>query len=144
MSHPTPLLLLLVLASVTLAAPEEEKHPTLKQAQAEFEKADRELNAAWAEVKKKFGDSSELLAEQKGWVGYRDHIAASPMVTGLSGIRWDEKAARKTPEYFQCAADLTRTRTEWLRGFGQQINDADLTGHWTDSYGGDLLILHKE
>lgn len=145
MAHPSRILLLLVLVmSVAFsAAAEEEKRPTLKQAQAEFEKADRELNVAWAEVKKRMGADPALLEEQKGWVGYRDRIATSPMVTGLEGDRWDEKAARKTAEYFQCAAEMTRGRTEWLRGYGAQVNDSDLSGHWADSYGGDLLILHK-
>jgi uncharacterized protein YecT (DUF1311 family) len=141
--HPTRFLALLLLASVALAAPEAEKRPSLKQAQAEFEKADRDLNAAWADLKTRLGGAAELLAEQKAWVGYRDHIATSPMITGLSGDRWDEKAARKTPEYFECAAEMTRDRAAWLRGYGAELNDSDLSGHWSDSYGGDLQIVHK-
>jgi uncharacterized protein YecT (DUF1311 family) len=144
MPHPFRVLLFVLLAGIAYAAPEEQKRPTLKPAQAEFEKADRELNAAWAELKKKSGAASDLLADQKAWIGYRDHIAASPLVTGLEGSRWDEKAARKTAEYFQCAAEMSRDRAAWLRGCGAELNDADLSGHWSDSYGGDLLILHKE
>jgi uncharacterized protein YecT (DUF1311 family) len=139
----TRLLALFLLGSVALAAPKEEKSPTLKQAQAEFEKADRDLNAAWAELKKQVGGTAELVAKQQAWIGYRDRIATSPTVTGLPGDRWDEKVARKTPEYFQCAAEMSRDRAAWLRGYGGPFNDSDLSGHWSDSYGGDLQIVQK-
>ena len=143
MLHPTRFLPLLMLASLALAAPEEAKRLTLKQAEAEFETADRALNAAWTELKKRVGSDADLLAEQKAWIGYRDRIATSPMITGLDGERGDGKAARKTPEYLKCAAEMTRDRVAWLRGYGAELNDADLSGHWSDSYGGDLQIVHK-
>lgn len=128
------------------AADDDKEEPklTLPQAKAKFEKADKALNAAWAEVKKTLDDGAmaPLREDQRAWVEWREHIATSP---NYSGAPSDPDEAKSSPEYWGMAADLSVDRTEWLRAFVKQTNQADegMTGHWSDSYGGNLDIVEK-
>jgi len=134
---------LLCLLLLFTAARAEDKPPSLKEAQAEFEKEDRALNAAWESVKKELGESAllSLKSEQKSWVEYRDYAALSP---GFSGAPADEAKAKQSAEYFSTAAALTATRTAWLKGLIAKDAGDSLTGKWNDSYGGSLEIVEKD
>lgn len=140
---------LTILAAVCFAllsparAQKEEKPPTLKEAKAEFEKQDRALNAAWEQVKKDLpaGDFAALKEEQRGWIAWRDDLAASP---GYSGAEGDETQRKQSAEYFSTAASLTGERTDWLKGLVSKDTPETMTGRWTDSYGGTIEIVEKD
>lgn len=137
------LLLCLLLSSLTFAA-DEGKTPTLKEAKAEFEKADKALNAAWEAVKKEFSATAfaALREEQRGWVEWRDFIASSPAYSGLPAE--DEAARLQSAEYFSIAAGLAADRAAWLRGLLVKQAPETMTGQWIDSYGGMISIVEKE
>src|SRR5688572_8894214 len=126
------LLLLSMVVWVGTCDAQEEKPRTLKQAQAAFDKADRELNATWAEAKKVLPESefNELKEAQRGWLEYRDYLALSPMYSGAPN---DEAKARKSPEYLDSAAFLMQDRTEWIKGFVRDDHE-NFTGVWSDSH----------
>jgi uncharacterized protein YecT (DUF1311 family) len=121
----------------------QDKTPTLKEAKADFDKADRALNAAWEAVKKDYGESrmAALKEEQRAWVEYRDYTSLSP---GFSGAPADEAKAKQSAEYFSTAASLTTTRTAWLKGLIAKDTGDSITGKWNDSYGGWLEIVEKD
>lgn len=133
----------LLMGLVGPLAAESETPLTAKEARARFEKADKALNAVWSKVKKSLPASSfdSLKAEQKAWVESRDYLALSP---GYSGAPVDEKLAPTSPEYFETAAILTETRTQWLTGLLVEPNDEPLTGKWSDSYGGEIELVEKD
>ena len=120
-----------------------DRKPTLAEAKAEFEKQDRALNAAWDQVKKTLspGDFAALKEEQRGWVEWRDELAASP---GFSGASGDEAQRKQSPLYFSTAAGLTGERASWLLALISRTPSETVTGVWTDSYGGVLEIVEKE
>jgi uncharacterized protein YecT (DUF1311 family) len=136
---------LLCLAAFPVMAQDEKPAPTLKEAKAEFEKQDKALNAAWDEVKKSKelsdAEQAELKDEQKAWVAYRDEMSLSP---GYSGAPENEAEARKSAEYFSCAASITEERTAWLKGRIAKAPAENVTGVWSDSYGGELRIVQKD
>ncbi len=139
------LVALLSLAAFPALAQDEKPAPTLKEATAEFDKEDKALNAAWDEVKKskELSDAEQaaLKDEQKAWVAYRDELSLSP---GYSGAPENEAEARQSPEYFACAAGITSSRTAWLKGRIAPSPPDNVTGVWSDSYGGTLKIVQKE
>ena len=98
------------------SAQEGEASPANKEeAKAEFVKADRELNEAWAAVKKALpeGEFQKLKEDQRAWVEYRDYIARSPIYTGAVG---QDDVASDSPEYLSAAAGLSKIRApdlEW-------------------------------
>lgn len=114
------------------------REPTLKEAQADFEKADRELNAAWTFAQSKLTPSefASLREDQRAWVQYRDRQAA-PEASDTPAA-----GAPKTAEYYSSAAEISRERAKWLRALAQPEPET-LTGRWGDSYGGNLLIVEK-
>ncbi len=62
------------------SAQEEEASPADKEeAKAEFAKADRELNEAWAAVKKAWpeGEFQKLKQDQRAWVEYCDYLQST-------------------------------------------------------------------
>ena len=135
-------LALISLASAFSADEKEEPKLTLPQAKAKFEKADHALNDAWALVKKALaeGDFAQLREEQRGWVEWRDHMARA-----MGGIPADADG-RKSSDYLDAAASLSEGRADWLRALAKGTKEFDdaMTGHWIDSYGGDLDIVEKE
>jgi uncharacterized protein YecT (DUF1311 family) len=119
--------------------------PALKEAKADFEKQDKALNAAWDEVRKSKelteAEQAGLKEEQKTWVTYRDEMSLS---SSYSGAPADEAEARKSAEFFSCAASITKERTSWLKGHLAAAPTDSVTGVWSDSYGGSLKIVQKE
>ena len=68
----------IVLATPVFVSAEEQTPKTLAEAKAEFAKADKALNEAWAAAKKALPESefAELQVKQRNWVKYRDDLAA--------------------------------------------------------------------
>ncbi len=118
---------------------------TPKQAKAKFEKADKALNEAWAAVKAALPevDFNKLKESQRAWVEYRDYLARSPLYTGADA---QGDLALDSPDYLAAAAELEDMRTEWLQALvrARQHAEDNLTGVWTDSYGGTLQIIERE
>jgi uncharacterized protein YecT (DUF1311 family) len=124
---------------------EDASAPTLQEAKAEFAARDMALNTAWEQVKNSTALSAAEMAalreEQKAWIEYRDKLSLSPSYSGAPG---DETEARKSVEYFDCAAAITAERTAWLNGHLLVTAPENVTGVWSDSYGGTLQIVQKD
>lgn len=118
---------------------------TPKQAKARFERADKALNDAWAAAKAALPESefNKLKESQRAWVDYRDYLARSPLYTGADS---QGELALDSPEYLSAAAGLEDMRTDWLKALvnAQKKADDNLSGIWTDSYGGTLQIVEQE
>jgi hypothetical protein len=67
------------------------------------------------------------------------------MAMAMSGIPADADG-NKSPEYLDAAASLTAGRAEWLCSLAKGTKEGDdtMTGHWTDSYGGDLDVVERD
>lgn len=131
---------LLLAMTTCVSGAEEPKPKTLAEAKAEFAKADKALNAAWAAAKKALGESefAELQVKQRDWLKYREDQAR--------GANRDngEPEGKQSAAYFETSAALTQSRADWLRGRVGNDNDDSLTGIWTDSFGGTLEIVQEE
>lgn len=129
-----------VLALPLLAAAAEEKPKTLAEAKAEFTKADKALNEAWAAAKKALLEESEfaeLQVRQRIWLQYRE-------VQALGANRDNgEPEGKQTVAAFETGAALTRSRADWLRGRIRNEGES-LTGLWIDSFGGTLEIVQEK
>lgn len=111
------------------------REPTLPEAKADFDRADKELNAAWGQAQAKLTPSefATLREEQRAWVQYRDQQAGADSA----------KPGERNAEYYATAAELSRSRAAWLRGLAKGDSVESLTGRWSDSYGADLRIVEK-
>jgi uncharacterized protein YecT (DUF1311 family) len=129
--------------NVSVLAQEEPPLPAPKEAKAQFEKADTELNQAWEKLKKNLpaDEFSKLKEEQRDWVQYRDSLSLSP---AYSGAPEDEAKARLSSEYFMTAKSLTEERTLWLKAYNLPLNKDSLTGIWSDSFGGEMEIVEQK
>lgn len=114
------------------------REPTLKEAQADFEKADKELNAAWAFAQSKLtpGEFAALREDQRAWLQHRDRQAGAPDPS-------DGPGAAKTADYYTTAASLSRDRARWLRSFAES-EVSTLNGRWSDGVGGTLLVVERD
>jgi len=139
------LVTLLSLSCDGAAAPERDTPPTLAEAKAHYQKADRELNNAWAELKKALPEAefAPLRDDQKAWVEYREEVAKAQAAPDLAD---NEKALQQSVEYLDAAAALADIRTKWIRGLVTALanNDATVTGEWSDGWGGNLRILQQD
>lgn len=117
----------------------QEKEPTLAEAKARFDKADRALNDAWAALKKTFPVSvfEPAKAKQREWLEFREKQALRASDPA------NEAEAKQSPAYFMTAAILTEARTDWLN---QRVarKDEPVTGSWTDGSGGEINIVEKD
>lgn len=112
---------------------------TVEQAQAEFEQADAELNAAWGQVKAALDERrfAPVQIEQRQWIQDRDrwadHVAELGKVGDQAIVHWTERTR------------MTRMRTEILNSIANPVKaDDPWTGRWIDGGGGTLLILAQE
>lgn len=140
-----PLLLCLFAAPAIRAeqSTEDPKTPTKAEAKAAFEKADKALNEIWAKAKTQLPpeEFESLKSDQRGWIGWRDYIAASFTIVG-SNV--PENKAKETPEYLSTAAGLMETRVQWLKGYLKDpVEEDTMTGVWEDSQGGILSIVQE-
>lgn len=138
-----PALALLVSATVSLGIADEEKtNPAA--AKAHFDRCDKALNAAWSAAKTTL-EASEfagLKQDQKAWLEYRDYIARSPL---HAGVAHEGDLPLTSPDYLDAAAFMAEERTAWLLGLTRKWGeDEDLTGEWSDSYGGSVRIVERK
>ena len=117
----------------------QEKEPTLAEAQARFDKADRALNGAWAVFKKTLpANLFETTKEkQREWLEFRDKQALA--ASGQS----NEAEAKRSPAYFTTAALLTEARTDWFQQRAAK-KDEPMTGSWMDGNGGAIDIVEQK
>jgi uncharacterized protein YecT (DUF1311 family) len=115
----------------------------LQKAKAAYAKADKELNAAWADLKKALSESefAAMQEDQRSWLQYRDYLARSPL---FNGVKAPGDLPLDSPVYLESAAALTETRAQWLRGWLRFKDDTTLTGIWEDSYGGTVKVVEKD
>ncbi len=121
----------------------EPKQPTKAEAKVAFEKADKALNEIWAKAKTDLPASQfeALKIDQRGWIEWRDYIAAS---FANVGSEVPEDKAKDTSEYLALAADLMETRVQWLKGYLKDPVEGDTrTGVWKDSQGGELNLVQE-
>ncbi len=131
------------LAGSAVAEDAKRREPSASEAQAASERADRELNEAWNAAKKALTPTefASLREEQRSWTEYRDNTALPP---GAAATPAKEKAARASADYFSSAAELTVSRTRWLKALIREDAGDSLTGEWSDGYGGQILIFEKD
>jgi|UniRef100_UPI0037838A5F uncharacterized protein YecT (DUF1311 family) len=144
MRNAISILTVLLCAAFVGSSLAQEKKLTSAKAKAAFDRADKSLNAAWAEAKKVLPESefNKLKEDQRAWVEHRDYLARSPMYTGAEG---QDELALDSPDYLETAAGLAEERTQWLNGLVREWGEAEtLTGVWTDSYGGSVEIVERE
>lgn len=118
--------------------------PSYRKAKAQFDAADRALNAAYAAAKAALSESefSALKEDQRAWVEHRDYLARSPMYTGAD---FQGELPLDSPDYLSAAAELAESRAAWLRARVRSwAAEEDLTGVWSDSYGGRLEVVQRE
>jgi len=117
------------------------KKPSLEQAKADYARADKALNAAWAEIKKTPDKRrfESLRWDQRRWIGYRDYFSREVLMRDYN-ITADKLKQR--PEHWQSMTDITRERLSVLRSIiSSRKKRLDLTGIWTDGYGGHMSIV---
>ena len=76
--------------------------------------------------------------KQRDWVKYRDDRARG------DDRNMSDADAKKSPEYYETAAELTQGRADWLRGRIKNATDPVITGVWTDSFGGKVEIVQEK
>ena len=138
------LLSLLALPLFTNAQDEGDPKPvSLKQARAEFARADAALNKVWAKAKESLEtqEFNALKEDQKGWLEMRDSLATSP---SYSGAPADDAEAKQSPEYLSTAASLMQDRVKWLEAYVANEPGDTMTGEWADSRGGHIEIVETE
>src|SRR4051812_45364672 len=86
---------------------------TAAQARAEFAKADRALNDAYAFAKTKLVPRlfNELQRDQREWVHFREELALTPSYSAVSD---DRALAKKLDEYFSTLTEITKERIAWI------------------------------
>ena len=116
----------------------------LARAKADFADADRQLNDEYQLTRKALRDSDfeALRDQQRDWLKYRDERS-------LEAVRYDQRSIpegqeKSTAHYWQMMADLTRNRTEMVRGWRDIRADKPLTGRYSDDYGGTILLVEKD
>jgi uncharacterized protein YecT (DUF1311 family) len=110
----------------------------LEQAKQRFAAADADLNKAFQEVRSKLNGSAatDLRDRQREWLKHRDYMAADqPRQNGFEGSDF-----KQSPDYWEAMADLTKTRTEFLRAAYDSTVPKGITGVYQDSYGGALQL----
>lgn len=114
---------------------------------AEFQKAKRRFATADAELNKTFAtlrktlpadEFKDLRDGQRKWLEHRDYISADqPRQNGFHG---DDP--KKSADYWISMAELTESRTEFLRAAYDRSLPRGITGAYDDSAGG-LLDLEE-
>lgn len=110
----------------------------LDQAKRRFDLADAELNKTFSALRKGLpGDEFRNLRDhQRKWLEHRDYIASDqPRQNGFEG---DD--LKKSPDYWEAMADLTKSRTEFLRRAFDEALPKGITGLYQDSHGGELKL----
>ncbi|MDP9004691.1 MAG: DUF1311 domain-containing protein, partial [Verrucomicrobiota bacterium] len=107
-----------------------------------FATADAELNKTFATLKKELSadEFKDLRERQRKWLEYRDYISADqPRQNGFHG---DDP--KKSADYWTSMAELTQSRTEFLRAAYDRSLPRGITGSYGDSFGGALDLEERK
>ena len=110
----------------------------LEQAKQRFAAADADLNKAFQEVRSNLSGSAltDLRGRQREWLKHRDYMASDqPRQNGFEGSDF-----KQSPDYWETMADLTKSRTEFLRAAFDSTLPKGIPGVYQDSYGGALQL----
>ncbi|HEV2842142.1 MAG TPA: lysozyme inhibitor LprI family protein [Chthoniobacterales bacterium] len=132
----------LLFAGLTLfaipAAFAQEDAAKLDQAKRRFALADAALSKTFDALRKRLraNEFRDLRDRQRKWLEYRDYIASDqPRQNGFEG-----SDLKESPDYWEAMADLTKSRTEFLRAAFDEVLPKGITGVYQDSYGGELKL----
>lgn len=132
----------LLFAGLTLTAIpavfSQEDAAKLDQAKQLFARADADLNKTFDALRKRLPSDEfrDLRDHQRKWLEHRDYIASDqPRQNGFEGDDF-----KKSPDYWEAMADLTTSRTEFLRAAFDEALPKGITGIYRDSHGGDLKL----
>jgi len=134
----TALMLLCLGIFLAPVARGEDEAAKLEQAKQRFTAADADLNKTFQEVRSKLSGSTliDLRDRQREWLKHRDYMASDqPRQNGFEGSDF-----KQSPDYWEAMADLTKTRTEFLRAAFDGTLPKGITGVYQDSYGGALQL----
>ncbi|MBN1554855.1 MAG: DUF1311 domain-containing protein [Phycisphaerae bacterium] len=117
--------------------------PTLEETKAAYAQADKALNAAWKQIETKWKDKplrlETLREKQRHWIRYRDYHS-NEMV--MRDYNLTAEILKNSVEHWQTMTHITRVRTQILRAILDAAkNPPELTGTWTDGYGGSLTLV---
>lgn len=110
----------------------------LDQEKRRFALADADLNKTYDALRRRLRASefTDLRNLQRKWLEHREYIAADqPRQNGFEG---DD--LKKSPDYWEAMADVTESRTEFLRAAYDPALPKGITGIYQDSYGGELKL----
>ncbi len=107
-----------LVCSCVLGAPAQSQHELNQQAAADFEQADKELNAAYKMLMARLDAASKekLITAQLLWIKLRDADAAARAAGNEGGSIYPLI-------YDGSRAASTRERTKWLREWYDEIKD---------------------
>ena len=117
------------------------RKPSLEQAKADYARADKSLNTAWEELqktpdKRRF---ESLRWDQRRWIGYRDYFSGEVV---MRDYNIPAGKLKQRLEHWQSMTDITRQRLDILRSIiSARKKQLELTGIWSDGYGGYLNIV---
>jgi uncharacterized protein YecT (DUF1311 family) len=114
----------------------------LEQARQRFAAADADLNKTFQEVRGRLRGNAltDLRDRQREWLKHRDYIASDqPRQNGFEGSDF-----KKSPDYWEEMADLTKARAEFLRATFDPALPKGITGVYQDSQGGALQLEETE
>ncbi len=119
----------------------QDSEPSLEQAKADYIRADKALNAAWEEFKKTPDKRrfESLRWDQRRWIGYRDYFSGEVLMRdhNIPAGKLKQRA-----EHWKSMTDITRQRISILRSIiSARKKRLELTGMWTDGYGGHMDIV---
>lgn len=123
---------------VVASARAEEETAKLEPAKQRFARADADLNKTFDALRKRLpsDEFKNLRNHQRKWIEHRDYIASDqPRQNGFEGDDF-----KKSPDYWEAMADLTESRTEFLRAVFDEALPEGITGIYRDSYGGELKL----
>lgn len=114
----------------------------LQKAKRNFATADAELNKTFATLRTELGaeEFKDLRERQRKWLEHRDYISADqPRQNGFHG---DDP--KKSADYWTSMAELTQSRTEFLRAAYDRSLPRGITGSYGDSFGGALDLEERK
>ncbi|MEY2563728.1 MAG: hypothetical protein QOH88_1921 [Verrucomicrobiota bacterium] len=114
----------------------------LAKAKRRFATADAELNKTFATLRKTLpaDEFKDLRDGQRKWLEHRDYISADqPRQNGFHG---DDP--KKSADYWTSMAELTESRTEFLRAAYDRSLPSGITGSYGDSFGGSLDLEERK
>lgn len=142
--------LMLLITLVTLLWPAsawaEQDQPSLEEAKAAYEQADKDLNGVYQLAKAELPERAfeDLKTKQRGWIRYRDFF--SDEVLRRDDPVLAEADLTQEVDYWQRMSGITQERTAILRAIiaAYRGEEKPLGGRWIDGFGGYLDIVEQD